>query len=235
LSLETRRAKLEDPGAELLDRVSGFWGSYGRNALIALGVLAAIAVGVFYTLRGHAASEAQAGGKLAEANLVFWQGDYARSQQLAKQVYEQYGSTPSGLDAHRIAGDDAFWQGNFPEAITQYRAYLDKQKTGLISDAVRRSLAYALESNASGLERDQKHAEALRALEEARQLYTGLVGVFDRESSAEFLMAASRCSRFMNKPQDAVKPLQRLLDEFGETTYANRARMELAGNTTAGH
>jgi tetratricopeptide (TPR) repeat protein len=172
-----------------------------------------VSVGLFATLRARASQEELASGKLAEANVLFWQGDYQRSLQLARQVSQQFGSTPSGNDAHRLAGDNAYWSGDFKAAIAEYQAYLAKQKTGVIADAVRRSLAYAYES-------DLKFAEAA-------PLYDRLVGVFDRESSAEFLMASARCHLQMKQPAEAVKRLQRLVDEFGESSVAMRARQEI--------
>jgi tetratricopeptide (TPR) repeat protein len=179
--------------------------------LIGLGVIAVIAIGVFFTLRTRAADEEQAAGKLAEANLYFWQGAYDRSLPIARQVSEQWPNSPSGIDAHRLAGDDQFWLGKFKESVAEYRLYLAKQKSGLIADAVRRSLAYALESDLQ--------------FKEAASVYEGLVGRFDRESSAEFLYAAARCYRQLNQPKEADQMLKRLLDEYGETSNANRARM----------
>lgn len=214
MSLENRKgAKLADPGAELLDGVTLFWERYGRLALGAVGVALVVSVGLFATLRSRASQEEQASGKLAEANVLFWQGDYQGSLQLAKQVSTQFGSTPSGNDAHRLAGDNAYWSGDFKTAIGEYRAFLAKQKSGVVADAARRSLAYALES-------DLKFAEAA-------PIYDQLVGVFDRESSAEFLMASARCHLQMKQPAEAVKRLQRLVDEFGESSVAMRARQEI--------
>ena len=220
MSLEARRgAKLADPGAELLDRVGGFWSRFGGIATGAAGVVAVVAAIAFFSLRARAAQEEQAASKLAEANLVFWQGDYARSLQMAKQVSEQFPSTPSGIDAHRLAGDDSFWSGDFKNAIAEYRKFLEHLQRGMLADAVRRSLAYAYES-------DGQFAQAL-------PLYDGLVGAFDRESSAEFLMAGARCQRNLEKPAEAAKRLQRLLDEFGETSQAMSAREELAAVQSA--
>lgn len=207
-------ARLEDPGAELLDRATGVWDRYGRFALIAVAAVAVVGALVFLTARSRAASEEQAAGRLAEANVLFWQGEYARSQQLAQEVAKQYPSTPSGIDAHRLAGDDAYWNGDFKTAVQEYRTYLDKKKTGLLADAVRRSLAYALESS--------------HQYPEATQAYTSLVGVFDRESSAEFLAGAARSQRAAGNTAEAVKLLQRLVNEFGETTHAGLARVQLA-------
>jgi hypothetical protein len=212
--LENRKgAKLADPGAELLDGLTQFWDRFGRLTLGAVGVAAVVSVGLFATLRARASQEELASGKLAEANVLFWQGDYQRSLQLAKQVSQQFGSTPSGNDAHRLAGDNAYWSGDFKTAISEYRAYLAHQKSGVVADATRRSLAYALES-------DLKFAEAA-------PVYDQLVGVFDRESSAEFLMASARCHLQMKQPAEAVKRLQRLVDEFGESSIAMRARQEI--------
>jgi tetratricopeptide (TPR) repeat protein len=179
--------------------------------LITLGVIAVVAIGAFFTLRARAANEEQAAGKLAEANLFFWQGAYDRSLPIARQVIEQWPDSPSGIDAHRLAGDDQFWLGKFKESAAEYQLYLAKRKSGLIADAVRRSLAYALESD--------------RQFKEAAPVYEGLVGKFDRESSAEFLFAAARCYRQLNQPKEADQMLKRLLDEYGETSNANRARM----------
>ena len=220
MALSARRsARLEDPGADLIASVGGFWDRYGR---IVLGVgIGAAAIGaiVFLTLRSRAASESQAAGRLAEASVLYWQGDYARSLQLAKQVAQEFPSTASGNDAHRLAGDNAYWDGDFKTAVTEYRAYLSKQKTGILADAARRSLAYALESN--------------KQYPEAATEYEGLVGKLDRESSAEFLADAARSYRAANRPADAKKALQRLIDEFGDTTFADRARIDLAELNTA--
>jgi tetratricopeptide (TPR) repeat protein len=211
LTLERESARLEDPGAQLLDSISSRWAKYGRMVLIGVGVAVAVAVGVFFTLRARAADEEQAAGKLAEANLFFWQGAYDRSLPMARQVAEQWPNSPSGIDAHRVAGDNQFWLGKFKESAAEYQLYLARKKSGLVADAVRRSLAYALES-------DLQYKDALA-------VYEGLVGRFDRESSAEFLYAAARCYRQLNQPKEAERVLKRLLDEYGETSYGNRARI----------
>jgi tetratricopeptide (TPR) repeat protein len=214
-----RRAHIADPGAQILDQIAAFWTQYNRIALAVVGTLAAIAAIAFFTLRARAAAEAEAAGQLAESNILFWQGEYTRSLQVAKQVAEQFGSTPSGTDALRLAGDDSFWNGDFKGSVDYYRRFLDRVKTGAVSDAVRRSYAYALESTGQ--------AKA------AADLYESLVGKFDRESSAEFLASAARCERTLHQPVEAQRLLRRLLDEFGETSYANSARTHL-GELTSG-
>jgi tetratricopeptide (TPR) repeat protein len=216
LSLEDRKnTALEDPGAEMLDRLAGLWARFGRIALGVLAALVVVAVGAVLYARSRAAAEEQAAGRLAEASILFWRGEYARSLEEAKKVYGQFGSTASGADAHRLAGDNAFWLGDHKTAATEYRAYLSQRGTGLLADAVRRSLAYTLES-------DGQFAEAA-------QLYEQLVGRFDRESSGEMLAAAARCLVAAGKPAEAAQRLERLVDEFGETSLAAGARVDLAG------
>jgi TolA-binding protein len=205
---------MEQPGAEIIVPVTRFWERYGRVALGVLAGLVVIGAVAYLSLRSRAAAEEAAAGKLAEASLYYWQGDYQRSLQLARETADQYGSTASGLDAHRQAADAAYWGGDFKTAVAEYRRYLAGNATGLLADAARRSLAYALES-------DRQYADATRE-------YEALVGHFDRGSSGEFLLAAARCLMAAGQPQEAQARLQRLVDEFGETEYANQARTELA-------
>jgi len=208
-----RRTHIEDPGGAFLDRLSSYWERYGRLTLGALGVLAAAGIIAFFTLKARAAAENEASAQLTEASFFFWQGDYARSLQVAKQLSEQFPSTWSGVDALRIAGDDAYWTNDYKASVEYYRRYLDKNKSGVVSDAARRSYAYALES-------DHQYKAA------ADQFET-LVGKFDRESSAEFLAGAARCYRALGQPDESVKRLRRLLDEFGESSQAMNARVRL--------
>jgi len=215
LSLESRKSgALDDSGVELLDQFTSAWDRYGRIVLGTVGALIVIGLVAWFTVQSNTKQENAAAEKLAEANSLFWQGDYARSRTAADEVARTFGSTKSGNDAHRISGDDAFWLGKWKEAITEYDAYLAKNNSGLIANAVRRSLAYARES-------DKRYGDA-------RKLYDQLIGTFDRESSAEFLAAGARCSEAVNDKAGAIQRLQRLVNEFGDTSYANRARLELA-------
>jgi TolA-binding protein len=214
LSLESRKNVIEDPGAELLDRATGLWARFGRIALIVLVALVAVGVGTYYVLAGRARRENTAAEKLAQANELFWRADYDRSRQIALEVSRQYAGTPSGTDALRIAGDDAYWRGNWKDAITDYRAYLKKNGSGLLAKTVKRSLAYALESDGQ--------------LAEAVTLYDQLVGAFERETSGEMLYAAARCLMAQGKNDEAKRRLQRILDEFPDSSFQVQARVELA-------
>ena len=232
-----KAARLEDPGAELLDRMTGFWDQYGRVALaVAVVVVAAGAIGVLY-LRSRASTEARASGKLAEAEILFWQGYYPRSYDEALKVIKDFPGTESAFEAHRLAGDDAFWRDapDYRRAAEEYRAYLAHRKTGMLADGARRSLAAALEGEAASLQR-RGAPEAEARYRDAASTYEGLVGKMpDRESSAEFLLSAARCYRRINQPQEAARRLQRVIAEYGETASANRARVELAEVTASAH
>jgi predicted negative regulator of RcsB-dependent stress response len=213
--LESKRhTGLESEGEVAIEHLTNFWDRYGRIVLGVLGALAVVGVGAFFFLRSRATQESEAAGRLAEASSLYWQGDYQRSTEAAKQVVSQYGSTWSGNDAHRILGDNAFWSGDFKTATAEYRRYVEKAPKGLLQDSGNRSLAYALES-------DNQYAEAAK-------VFDGLVGRLDRSSSGEFLIAAARCYQAINKPQDALARLHRLDSEYGETYYAQLARLKIA-------
>jgi tetratricopeptide (TPR) repeat protein len=206
--------RIEQPGAGIIVPLTRLWERQGRLILGVLAGLLVVGAVAFLSLRSRRNAEIAAAGKLAEASIFYWQGDYQRSLQAARETAQQYPSTPSGLDAHRQAADAAYWGGDFKTAVAEYRRYLAKNATGLLADAARRSLAYALES-------DQQYLEATRE-------YEALVGRFDRNSSAEFLLASARCFVAAQQPQEALTRLQRLLEEFGETEYANQGRLQLA-------
>ena len=146
--------------------------------------------------------------------MAFWQGDYDHAKSTADEVAKTYGSTPSGVDAHRVSGDAAYWRGNFKGAVTEYKAYLSRKSSGTVAQSVRRSLAYALDS-------DKQYAEA-------EKLYDGLVGVFDRETSSEMLAAAARCLLETNDKAGAIQRYKRIANEFGETSAAQPAHVKLA-------
>lgn len=233
MALVTKKStQLTDPGAELIDRLTGFWYRYGRPVTGAVGVFVAVVVIAVLYFRAQASTEEKAAGKLAEAEIMFWQGYYPRSYDAAQQVIRQYPRSQSAIEAHRLAGDDAYWRGepgDFMKSVDEYRAYLKQRSSGMLADAGRRSLAYALESSAGTLMAQGAKGEAEARLREAASTYESLVGKFpDRGSSAEFLLASSRCYQQMNQREEAAKRLRRLIDEFGETVSANRARIELA-------
>ena len=220
MKLQARRAaRISDPGAEIVDQITALWHRYDRVVLGTLGALVVVAAGAYYALRTRHSQEDQAAGMLAEAQVMFWQGDYARATDAAKHVFDNFPATRSGHDAHRLMGDSQYWSGNYRGAITEYQKYLALEKHGVLSSAVRRSLAYAYESAG-------QYADA-------EPVYKSLVGVFDRESSAEFLLAAARCDQQLHKNSEATASLKRLLDEFGDTPQAAEARVmigELAGS-----
>jgi TolA-binding protein len=202
---------MDEFGLQGLDRVRAFWDAYHKVILgVGGAIVAAIIVGIF-TLRAREEASATAAGRLAEASLQYWQGNYQGSLSAAQQVAGQYGGTPAGKDAWRLAGDDQYWLGQFKDAAVSYRKYLDHAKPGLLSDAVRRSLAYALESD--------------RQFDEASKVYLEIAPRLDRESAADCLMGAARCARASGKNAEAADLYRRVVNEYGDTGPARMARV----------
>ena len=213
MSLESRKNALDDPGAELLDRATALWDRYGRIVLGVVVGIAVIGVSAYYVMSGAARKENAASERLAEASDLFWRADYDRSRTIAQEIVKQYPDTPSGLDALRIAGDDAYWRGNWKDAAADYEAYLKKKGSGLLANSVRRSLGYAQES--------------LGQFDAAAANFDQLVGQIDRETSGEMLFAAGRCLVADKKLEEAKKRYQRIIDEFPDSSYQVQARIEL--------
>lgn len=215
MSLESRKSStLEDPGAELLEKMTTSWDTYGRIVIGVVAVVVLGGLGTWFWFKQNAQQEDAASKKLIEANMAFFQGDFAHAKSGALEVAKSFGSTASGVDAHRLAGDAAFWSGDSKGAIPEYKAYLERRSTGAVAMGVKRSLAYALDN-------ERQYADAAK-------LYEELAGAFDRETSGEMLAGAARCYEAVGKKAEAVKALQRLIAEYGDASYANRARVKLA-------
>lgn len=213
MSLESRKNTLDDPGAALLDRATSLWDRYARIVLGVIVGIAVVGVSAYYVTAGAARKENAASERLAEASDLFWRADYDRSRTIAQEIVKQYPDTPSGLDAIRIAGDDAYWRGNWKAAVADYETYLKKRSSGLLAYTVRRSLGYAQES--------------LGQYADAAANFDMLVGQIDRETSGEMLYAAGRCLVAEKKPDEAKKRYQRIIDEFPDSSYQLQARIEL--------
>ena len=215
MSLESRRSTaLQDPGAEMVDRMTGLWDRYGRTVLVALAGIVVIVAVTLLTIRHNKEQNNLASKGVAEASYLFRRGDLEHAKSTAAEVVKNYGSTPSGNDAHRITGDVAFWSGSFKDAVTEYKAYLSKNGSGFAADCVRRSLAYALDN-------DKQTAEAAKT-------YDQISNAFDRETNAEMLYAAARCFLATGDKASATTRLQKISQELGETSYAMKARVKLA-------
>src|SRR5439155_17659394 len=129
---------------------------------------AAVGAGALIYLRSRSVTESRASGELAQGEIMFWQGYYARSAEAAQQVIKQYPETESASEAHRLAGDDAYWLDppDFKKSVAEYRLYLKHRERGLLADAARRSLANALESEAGVLQVQGHPADAVAPVRE---------------------------------------------------------------------
>ncbi len=205
---------MDEFGMDGLDRLRHYWELNQKLILGMLGVVLAAAIIGFFTWRARIEASSSAAGRLAEASVQFWQGNYQGSLGIAQQVAGQHGGTPAGVDAWRLIGDNQYWLGQFKDAAASYRKFLDRRKRGVLADAVRRSLAYALESD--------------RQFDEAARIYLDLATRLDRESAADCLLGAARCLRAAGRAAEAANLYRRVASDFGETGSARMARIYLA-------
>jgi tetratricopeptide (TPR) repeat protein len=202
---------------DLIGRITDFWYAYQRIVLGVVGVVAAAGIIGFFTLQARSRAEAEAAGRLSEANAEYWQGNYQRSLASSQQVASQYGGTKAGRYALRLAADSQYWLGNLKDAIEGYRKYLQGERNPMLADAARRSLANALESE--------------RQFDEAARIYAEIAPRLDRESAADALAAAARCHRAAGRSKEAAELYRRVVNDYGETSQAAMARLYLAETT----
>jgi len=156
-------SRLEDSGAELLDRLSGFWSAYGRIAL-RRGAVVATGLVVFFTSRSRATAEDQARAGWGEASLYYFQATWSRSRDRAPVPADQFGITESGLDGPSVMGDASFWSNDFKTAVARVPALPGAGAPGTAGGCATRSLAYALENDSSREARLKHLARRFRQL-----------------------------------------------------------------------
>ncbi len=194
------------------------WDRIRQNRTVVLGVVGAIvvvSVGLVLWGRARATKEAEARVVLAEASTNYWSGNYPRTVQLADQVIADAGGTKAALDALRMKADALFWQGAFDSAATLYQEVLDRDRADTpVRDAVKQSLAFALES--------KKDPAA------AAPLYEEIAAKApDRNNAADFYVAAGRAWRAAGQPDKAKAAFSKVANDYKETTFARDAEVAL--------
>jgi len=194
-------------------------GDWAQNNLRTIGIAAGIAViavlGSVWISRAQGRAEADANLVLAEASVSYWQGNYVRTIQLSDQVMSGFKTTKAANEARRMKADALFWQGAFDSSAILYKEYLAKDRTDSpVRLAVQQSLAFTLGSK-------KDYAEAAK-------LYEEIAGKApDRNSVADFLMAAARSYRAANQPEKSKALYEKVTLEYKDTTYGRDAEVML--------
>jgi tetratricopeptide (TPR) repeat protein len=220
--LHLTRRQREDPLVATWVRGRDWLGSNGRIVAWVLGGLALAALVAVVWTRSRAQAEQRAANSLAEAQALYWRGDYPTLLARADEVRKNYGGTQAATEALRLKGDAFFWQGDFKSAAQNYEQYIKENRTeSAYRKGVRRNLAQAYESDNQG--------------RKAAELYEEMAGEpGPRVLTAELYVSAARAWRAAGDPAKAKALYQKVSNEYTDTVFGADADIALGEMEAAG-
>ncbi len=212
----TKRELREDPVMEAVTKVSDWTQQYGKQALIALGIVVAVLLLVVYFRATRRANEAQASEQLLRAEYQMSAGDLTGATAALTDIQKRYGGTPSARRALRDLADARYLAGNLGESEKLYREYLSKVNENSIEGRA------GLTGLAACYEQGGQFAKAAETYDKI----AGLSGANELGSMA--LWAEGRCWNNVGQFNRAAQAYDRILTEHPRSRYTNLAREEKA-------
>lgn len=231
----TRKDMKQDELATAATRAADWLEAHAHKLIrgaVAVGVLALLVAGFFYHRQ---ARQERAAALLAEALRVYeapvvengaapddprnpsFESEsqrLERARELFEQVYGDYSRTRPGDLASLFLARMALDQGNAARAEELWDRFLERRDGHM--------LATAVYLNVIGLKREQGRAE-----EVVEDLRAELAGGRRTVPEDVLLWELAMTLRALDREEEAVAPLQRLVDEFPRSPFAAEARQHL--------
>jgi len=220
--LHLTRRQREDPLVATWVRTQDWFAHNGRIAAWTVGGLAlAVLVFVVWT-RSRSQAEARASSSLAEAQAIYWRGDYPTLLVRADEVRKNFAGTKAATEALRLKGDAFFWQGDFKSAAQNYDQYLKENRTdSAFRRGVERNLAQSWESDHQPKKAGELYEKI--AAEPGPRLLT-----------AELYLSAARSYRAAGDLAKAKALYQKVSTDYTDTIFGADADIALGEMETTG-
>ena len=210
----TKKELREDTFVSAASKVEHFYHENQNRVLgIIVVVIILIAGGVFLQ-RMSTESRMIESYDLTVAKMAYGQGQYAAARPALENVINEYSGEVAAEAKYYLARIE-FEQGNFTEAETVFREY---QQSFSGDDYTNCAVIAGL---AASLEAQQKYEEAAATYEEAAAKYTQL------PYAPESLLQASRVYMHINQEDNAERVLNKLIEDYPESTSASKAKQDL--------
>jgi tetratricopeptide (TPR) repeat protein len=176
--------------------------------------VAIILYGISYTQDAAEINKAEAMGVWGEILIADGSGQAEEAQRLAQMLTDAYAGTPAAAQGTLFLANRLFLQENYDEAERLYQRYITDYGT-------EEALLYGAWSGlASCLDARGQHREAAEKYKAYVEQHSGAQG-------ALALGEAARCYGLAGDAAAQKQMLERLIQEYGETPVATRARQEL--------
>lgn len=212
----TKRQIKEDKFVTFYFKAADFLKQHANKVSIGLAVVAALIVLTTLVIRSKKTAELNASVKLAEANSRMMRGELQQTIDILLNMNENYSGTNSAARGVYWLAYVYFQKGEYDNAITHFKKYLDDEA----NDPILTSAAY------SGL---GACYEQLGKFADAAQFYHKGASQFkDQFSAPQQLMDAARCYLLVNRIADAQNCYETLIEKYPDAGLKNDAELLLA-------
>jgi TolA-binding protein len=179
----------------------------------AAAVVVAIVV-VVLVLQGRVKAEESASVGMAQAQNLYFTGDFAQASTQFQAMADRYGSTKEGRVARLLEGNSQLAVGNATAAEQAFRRFLDKGKPdGTLEAAARRGLGGSLCAQ-------QKYPEAAASFAAAAKIAGNAL-------AGEDWLQAGLANLKAGQKAEAAEAFRKVIEDYGTSTAAGEARVRL--------
>lgn len=212
----SKRQIKEDKFVTLYLKATDFFKHHSSKVTIGLIAAGAIIILVFFIMQSKKAAELNASEQLARANTEIARGELQQAVDILSNMSENYSGTKSASRGVYLLAYTHFQKGEYENAITAFRKYLDDYA----DDPILSSAAY------SGL--GACYEQQGKFLEAAQSYQKGANKFADHYNAPQQLMDAGRCYKLENRVADASKCYQTVIEKYPESAFKSDAELFLA-------
>jgi TolA-binding protein len=186
-----------------------------RNARLVLGGVAIVIVALIVALlmaQGRARSEKQANAGMAQAQSLYFSGDFTQAATQFQALADRYGSAPSARLARMFQGNALLAGGNAAAAEQAFRKF-DPKSDPLLQAALHRGLAGSLAGQG-------KAAEAAGEYEKAAKVPGNLLASDD-------WLNAGRTYEQAGQTADAARAFRIVVDQYPQSAASAESHERL--------
>ncbi len=212
----SKRQIKEDKFVTLYLKAVDFFKQHSSKVTIGLIAAAAIIVLIFFFIQSKKEAELNASEQLAKANTEIARGELQQAVDILSNMSENYSGTRSASNGVYLLAYTYFQKGEYENAITSFRKYLDDYA----DDPILSSAAF------SGLgacfEQQGKFLEAAQSYEKGANKFA------DHYNAPQQFMDAGRCYKLENRVADARKCYQTVIEKYPDSGFKSDAELFLA-------
>ena len=211
----TKRQIKEDKFVTFYLQAQDYLNQHARNILMGTGVVVILIVASVIFSKTRAQKEQSSSVELTKGRIEYSTGNYSAAIDILKNLIDVYGNTTSGKAGIFYLADAYFQSGNYVNAEKYFQKYLDEADNDILSPSAMSGLAACFEQEGNYEMAAQKYRESADKYSKGFQ-------------APENYYNAARCYKLAGNVAEAKILLEKLIDQYPNSTYKNKAEISLA-------